>query len=227
MARLLRCPVRPNSASSITGATLPASAVARRVEGSPWRDAAVAACSPFPGTVTHVGSGVHHDGEGVGRPALRLLEPPPPDPDDEDGRLELARSMRSHPSSGRRRLLLHVSGDQTARIVFSRIARRWEHLRLLVVDGARTGLTLAVQRRPDLIVVDSRLRDADGEETVARLRHELRPHDVPIVVLGDDPSPAARARFVWAGASAYVTKPLDIAEVDRTVGELLEVASLR
>ena len=135
--------------------------------------------------------------------------------------------MRSHPAGARRRLVLHVSGDQTGRILFSRIARRWENLRLLAVDGARSGLTMATQRRPDLVVVDAHLTDADGEETVIRLRQELRPDDVPIVVLGDDPSPAARARFVWAGASAYVTKPLVIAEIDRTVGELLEVAALR
>jgi DNA-binding response OmpR family regulator len=96
-----------------------------------------------------------------------------------------------------------------------------------VVDGARAGVALAVVRRPDLLVVDARLHDADGEETVARLRQELRPDDVPIIVLGHDPAPAARARFVWAGASAYVTTPLDIAEIDRTVGELLEVAALR
>jgi DNA-binding response OmpR family regulator len=144
------------------------------------------------------------------------------------GTQALARSVAAHPSATRRRrLVLHVSGDQGNRILLSRIAKRWEGLRLLVVDGARAGLALAAARRPDLLVVDAHLHDAGGEETVARLRQELRPQDVPIIVLGDDPAPSARARFVWAGAGAYVTTPLDIAEIDRTVSELLEVAALR
>ena len=185
-----------------------------------------------------MGTGEQHGRDGSERPALRLLEPAPGlRPAGDAGRVAgdvpqpaaaLTEAMRSHPAaSGRRGLLLHISGDHAGRILFSRIARRWEGVRLLVVDRARAGLDLAAERRPDLLVVDAHLPDAGGEETVARLRRELSPDDAPIVVLGDDPSPSARARFVWAGANAYMTKPLDIAEIDRTVGELLEVAALR
>ena len=51
--------------------------------------------------------------------------------------------------------------------------------------------------------------------------------DVPIIVLGDNPSPEDEAAFIWVGASAVVTKPLHVADIDHTVGMLLEVASLR
>jgi len=182
--------------------------------------------------VAGVGTGEHHRRDEPGRPVLRLLESASGlgPAVGRDALPALSNAKRSHPATGARHgrgLLLHISGDHAARILFSRIARRWEGLRLLVVDSARAGLELAMERRPDLIVVDSRLPDATGEETVVRLRREVSPDEAPIVVLGDDPSPAERARFVWAGANAYVTKPIDIAEIDRTVGELLVVATRR
>jgi DNA-binding response OmpR family regulator len=53
------------------------------------------------------------------------------------------------------------------------------------------------------------------------------PPSAPIVVLTHDGAPSERARFIWAGASACVTKPLNVVEIDETVGMLLEVAATR
>ncbi len=59
------------------------------------------------------------------------------------------------------------------------------------------------------------------------LRLRVLPPETPIVVLAHDADPRQRARFVWAGASAYIVKPLDVAELDRAVIALMEVAALR
>ena len=59
------------------------------------------------------------------------------------------------------------------------------------------------------------------------LRLRVLPLETPIVVLAHDSGPRERARFIWAGASAYIVKPLDVAELDRAVMALMEVAALR
>ncbi len=123
--------------------------------------------------------------------------------------------------------MLYVSGDREGRVLLARIAKRWDGVRLLFADSGEEGLDMAVNRRPRLVVLDARLSDVDGEKLVMALRERAMPPSAPIVVLAPDGAPSERARFIWAGASAFVTKPLNVAEIDRTVGMLLEVAGLR
>jgi hypothetical protein len=42
-----------------------------------------------------------------------------------------------------------------------------------------------------------------------------------------DNAPSEHARFIWAGPNAYVANPLNVAEIDRRVAMLQEVAALR
>jgi DNA-binding response OmpR family regulator len=98
---------------------------------------------------------------------------------------------------------------------------------LIVAAGGRAGLQLATRRRPRLVVLDSDLPDIDGAGMANHLRLRVLPHETPIVVLAHDAGPRERARFVWAGASAYIIKPLDVGELDRAVTALMEITALR
>ncbi len=100
-------------------------------------------------------------------------------------------------------------------------------MRLVIVDGGRSGLQAAIKRRPRLVVLDDHLPDVNGLALVQHLRHRVLPTESPVIVLAHNGDPRQRARFVWAGASAYLTKPLNVGEIDRTVMVLLEVAALR
>lgn len=151
------------------------------------------------------------------RPRLRLLDPPS---------ASNTRSRRWHPAS-RAHVdgpLLYICGDPEGRIVFTRIARRWESLRLVVADDGRTGLQVATKRRPRLVVLDDHLPDLDAAVLVKHLRRRVLSTESSVIVLAYDPDPRQRARFVWAGASAYFTKPLNVAEVDRSVATLLQIS---
>jgi DNA-binding response OmpR family regulator len=122
---------------------------------------------------------------------------------------------------------LYISGDCESRIRFTRIARRWKGIRLLVVEGGRAGLQVAKDHRLRLVVLDDHLRDVDGADLVRQLRQEVLAIDTPVMVLAHDADPSDRARFIWAGASAYHAKPLNVAEIDQTVMVLTEIAALR
>jgi DNA-binding response OmpR family regulator len=62
---------------------------------------------------------------------------------------------------------------------------------------------------------------------VKELRDAVIATETPIMVLGHGTEPRHRARFLWAGATAYHCKPLNVAEVNRSVATLLDVAILR
>ena len=122
---------------------------------------------------------------------------------------------------------LYISGDRESRIRFTRIARRWKGIRLLVVEGGRTGLQVAMDHRLRLVVLDDHLPDVDGADLVRHFRQEVLAIDTPVMVLAQDADPRDRARFIWAGASAYHSKPLNVTEIDQTVMVLMEIAALR
>ena len=153
------------------------------------------------------------------RPRLRLLEPPAP---------SNAQGRRWHPASRARAEgpLLYICGDPEGRIVFTRIARRWESLRLIVADDGRTGLHVATKRRPRLVVLDDQLPDLDAVALVTHLRRRVLSAESSVIVLAYDADPRQRARFVWAGASAYFTKPLNVADIDCSVATLLQVSDM-
>jgi hypothetical protein len=46
-------------------------------------------------------------------------------------------------------------------------------------------------------------------------------------VVAHDGTSRERARLLWAGASAYVSTPLDVAEIEAAVGMLFEAAAVR
>jgi len=155
------------------------------------------------------------------QPNLRVLERP-------TGVDSPADRRAYHPSQvQRRRPALYISAEPADRVLFTRIARRWEAIKLLVAESGREGLQVAVDRRLRMIVLDARLPDVDSAALVTALRARAESREAPIIVLAHERSPSERARFIWAGARAYVAKPLDVAEIDRTVGMLLEVAAPR
>jgi CheY-like chemotaxis protein len=124
------------------------------------------------------------------------------------------------------RPVLYISGIPQSRVLFTRIARRWRPVKLLVAEGGEAGLRLVEERQLRLIAIDAVLPDTDAVDLVIRLRRARKAAAVPILVLGPDPSPQARARFMWVGANAVVTMPFDVAEVERTVQHLLHSVPL-
>lgn len=77
------------------------------------------------------------------------------------------------------------------------------------VDGT-TGLTMANQHRPDLIVLDIDLPDHDGYEVLRWIRRTPALARTPVLALSAGALPSDIERGVEAGFAAYLTKPLDV-----------------
>jgi CheY-like chemotaxis protein len=92
-----------------------------------------------------------------------------------------------------------------------------------LVSAARgdTGLRMAAELRPDLILLDLHLPDGDGEQVLARLKADPATAAIPVVVVSADATPGQVRRLQAAGAEVYLTKPLDLGAFLRTVAEKL------
>jgi DNA-binding response OmpR family regulator len=118
--------------------------------------------------------------------------------------------------------VLYINGDAETRILLSRIARRWHGVRLMTSETGQEGRHLTLTLRPSLILLDDHLSDLDSHDLLAQIRQDLRTATTPVVVLSANPS--THGPFTRAGATAWFTKPLHIANVERTTKGLLELA---
>jgi two-component system, cell cycle response regulator DivK len=78
---------------------------------------------------------------------------------------------------------------------------------------------LAVQHRPDLVLLDIRLPGIDGVETLGRLRADERTSSIPVLAVTAQAMHGDRERFLEAGFDGYVPKPVDVGVLVETVSE--------
>jgi DNA-binding response OmpR family regulator len=91
---------------------------------------------------------------------------------------------------------------------------------VMAADGA-SGLEMARQKRPDLVVLDLGLPRLDGLEVARTLRRES---DVPIIMLTARVDETDRLRGFEVGADDYITKPFSPRELVARVSSVLRRA---
>jgi PAS domain S-box-containing protein len=109
-----------------------------------------------------------------------------------------------------RRRVLYIEDNVSNLRLAERILERLAAVELIEAMQGSLGLTLARDRRPDLIILDLQLPDMQGEEVLGRLKADPRTRDIPVVVLTADASKGTAERLMRLGASEFVSKPLDV-----------------
>jgi CheY-like chemotaxis protein len=83
-------------------------------------------------------------------------------------------------------------------------------------DGA-TGIELATEERPDLILMDLNLPVVDGWEATRRLKADPATRDIPIIALTAHAMAGDREKALAAGCDEFDTKPV---EFDRLLAKI-------
>jgi CheY-like chemotaxis protein len=97
----------------------------------------------------------------------------------------------------------------------------FKNFRVLV---ARTGiecLQLAAAEHPDVILMDIQLPELDGLATIKHLRQMADVAHTPIIALTAYAMVGDRERCLAAGADAYLSKPLSLRELVRSIEQAL------
>ncbi|HEX2808851.1 MAG TPA: response regulator, partial [Kineosporiaceae bacterium] len=102
--------------------------------------------------------------------------------------------------------------DDDVRNVFALTSALELHgMQVLYSDSGADGIAL-LGRRPDidLVLMDVMMPGMDGNEATERIRRMPKYAELPIVFLTAKAMPGDRDRSLVAGASEYVTKPVDL-----------------
>ncbi len=105
--------------------------------------------------------------------------------------------------------VLLVDDDRTLLNLLGQFLRG-ESFEVLEAANGATGLRLAYEAHPDLVLLDVMLPGMDGWEICARLREMS---NVPIIMLTAKATEADKLRGFSLGVDDYVTKPFSFAEL--------------
>jgi signal transduction histidine kinase/ActR/RegA family two-component response regulator len=114
--------------------------------------------------------------------------------------------------------ILYIEDNPANVEVVARYLRSRPNIRLRSERSGRAGIEYATRDRPDIILLDLHLPDLHGDQVLSELKAEPGTTAIPVVVLSADASHGVIRRLLAAGALAYLTKPIELAEL----GHLLD-----
>ncbi len=102
-------------------------------------------------------------------------------------------------------LLLIVDDDPDIRQLYSVLLKK--HFRLMVANDGDTGLALALEVAPDLILTDQNMPICSGVEMLKRMREVPALQQVPVVVSSAYLNPELEKQFAALGVQYFLDKP--------------------
>ena len=119
--------------------------------------------------------------------------------------------------------ILLAEDNEVNQMVFLHMLDRFGHRATAVYNG-REALAALETRLFDVVLMDLQMPELDGFETVAALRlleaSQPEQQRTPVVALTAHAMAGDRERCLNAGFDAYLTKPLRMAELVRTLNDL-------
>jgi PAS domain S-box-containing protein len=123
--------------------------------------------------------------------------------------------------------VLYIEDNRSNRDLMEQIFATCDDLLLVTAGDGATGVELARDEPPDLVLLDLNLPDVDGCEVLDRLRADPATRSIPIIAVSADVTPAQIDALLARGALDYLTKPLDVERLLAAVDDALASAPAR
>jgi len=115
--------------------------------------------------------------------------------------------------------VLYIEDNRDNRMLVRRILMASDYdFQVIEADNARTGIEMATQSPPDIILMDMSMPEMDGLTATRMLRGIDHLRDVPIVALTANAMEGDKEKSLEAGCTGYIRKPVD---VDKLPDEVL------
>jgi signal transduction histidine kinase/ActR/RegA family two-component response regulator len=126
----------------------------------------------------------------------------------------------AQPDAARHKVLYIEDNLANVKLIEHVFASRGD-IDLVPAMQGRMGLDLARREPPALVLLDLHLTDMDGRDVLRELRADPATTAGPVIVLSADATERQIERLLAEGATAYVTKPIDLGDFLSAVDDLL------
>jgi two-component system, cell cycle response regulator DivK len=105
--------------------------------------------------------------------------------------------------------ILQIEDNFANKLLIERVLEPHNYRLLHAADG-ETGFSLAVEEKPDLILLDMGLPDIDGQTIVTLMKQIPDLQQVPIVAITAWPADKAQEMAERYGCDGCIVKPIDV-----------------
>jgi len=95
---------------------------------------------------------------------------------------------------------------------------------VLTAQSGKEGIEIAIKEQPDIILLDINMPEMDGYEVCRKLKADVRTQHILIIILtGIKTDSESRIKALELGAEAFLTKPIDPAELTAQINVMLRI----
>ena len=95
--------------------------------------------------------------------------------------------------------------------------------KVIKAETGQQGFDVALERRPDFIILDIQLPDMDGLEVLRKIRNSEIDSGMPVIAMTSYAMVGDREKMMAAGCDGYIEKPIDpekvVSQIRRIIGE--------
>ncbi len=117
--------------------------------------------------------------------------------------------------------ILQIEDNHANRLLVERVFEKMPEYRLIQANDGESGVGLALDERPDLILVDMGLPDIDGQTVVTLIRQIPELKNTPVVAITAWPEDKAQEIATRYGCDGCITKPIDIRTFPSQIAQFL------
>ncbi len=123
------------------------------------------------------------------------------------------------------KLVLQIEDNHANRLLVERVFEQMAGYQLIQANDGESGVGLALEQHPDLVLVDMGLPDIDGQTVTTIMRQVPELQNTPIVAITAWPEDKAQEMVDRYGLDGCITKPIDIRQFPKQIAHYLPLDS--
>jgi CheY-like chemotaxis protein len=92
--------------------------------------------------------------------------------------------------------------------------------KVIKAETGQQGFDVALEARPDFILLDIQLPDMDGLDVLRKIRSSEIDGDIPVIAVTSYAMVGDREKMMAAGCNGYIEKPID---PEKVIGQIREI----